>query len=71
MEGGFEGAGCGLTQTANGRVAHRLSHLAEGDDFFGYGTQRPALYQALNRLLLANYPDAARNTLTASLSTKE
>ena len=66
MKSGFKGARCGLTQTANGRVAHGLSHFSQGDDLLGYGTQRAALNQALDRLLLANCADPARNALTAA-----
>src|SRR5216683_50728 len=66
MKSGFEGARCGLTKTANGRVAHGLSHLSQVDDLVGYGSQRPALNQAFDRLLLANRADPAGNALTAA-----
>jgi hypothetical protein len=71
MKSRFKSAGRGLAKTANGRVAHGLSHLSQGEDLFGCGTQGPARDQALNRLLLANRSNPARNALAAAFITKK
>src|SRR5712664_1839761 len=71
MQSGFEGARCGLAKTANRGVAHRLPHLSQGVDLFGYRTERTALDQTVERLLLTNSADPAGNTLAASFMTEE
>src|ERR1035437_3686651 len=71
MERGFENTGGGLTQPANGGVAHRLSHFLEHADLLGDGGERPAVNYSFKRLLLTDRADTARDALAAALVAKK
>src|SRR5689334_5868488 len=71
MNRGFESAGCRLAKSANGGVAHGLSHLTQRADLFGHGTERAAARETLERLMLANCADAAGHALAAAFLAEE
>src|ERR1700704_5015401 len=71
MKSGLQRTRCGLAESADRGVAHRLPHLPQRVDFFGYRAQRPTLHQTLKRLLLTNRAHAAGNTLAAGFMAKK
>src|SRR5579871_2007819 len=61
----LQGTGSSLTKSTNRSVAHRLSDFAQGMNVVLRRIECAAFDQPLQRLLLANYADAAWNALTA------
>src|SRR5438105_14371446 len=71
MKSGLQRTRCGLAETADRGIAHRLAHLPQCADFACYRAKRPALDQRSERLLLANGAHAAGNTLAAGFMSKK
>jgi hypothetical protein len=73
-DGGLDGGGRGLSQPADGRVAHGLAELVEQPQLLrrrSARVTRPARRKAREQFLLAHSPNAARHALAARLVGKE